>query len=490
MSVKKILFVSSEVYPLIKTGGLADVSGSLPAALKTLRRDLRVLMPAYGEAMQKIRGASEICRVMLPGSTEPVRILETRVKGSSVPVWLVDAPALFGRPGNPYVDDLGNDWSDNAQRFTLFARAAVAIASGQAGLDWRPDLVHCNDWQSGLIPALLHDRPGRPALVFTIHNLAYQGLFNWDTFASLELPESLWSMEAMEFYDQFSFIKGGIVFADMISTVSPMYADEIRTPEYGHGLDKLLQSRADDLVGILNGVDYSEWNPARDTYLKHNYNAHTISEKVFNKLQLQREFGLPVSEHIPLIGMVGRLAEQKGIDLFLDALPRLVGHPLQFVLLGSGRRHLEQGLTEAGQRFHDQLGVFIGYDERLAHHIEGGADMFLMPSRYEPCGLNQIYSLRYGTLPIVRRTGGLANTVIDATPELVRQGAATGFVFNEPSAVALGGAVERALALYAEPRKWKKLVFSAMQQDFSWRRSAKHYLDLYKQATLRCSTAI
>jgi len=490
MSVKNILFVSSEVQPIIKTGGLADVSGSLPPALKALRRDLRILMPAYGEALKKVPGAREIARLTLADITEPVRILETRLKGGSVPIWLVDAPTLFDRPGNPYVDANGHDWPDNAERFTLFARTAVALALGQTDLDWRPDLVHCNDWQTGLIPALLHDQPDRPATVFTIHNLAYQGLFNWDTFASLKLPASLWSMEAMEFYDHISFIKGGIVFADMISTVSPMYAEEIRTPEYGHGLEALLASRADRLVGILNGVDYGLWNPARDPYLKHKYNTHTITEKIYNKLQLQRQFGLPVDEHIPLIGMVGRLAEQKGIDLILEALPELCKHPVQFVFLGSGNKALEQGLIDASRQFHDQVAVSIGYDESLAHRIEGSTDMFLMPSRYEPCGLNQIYSLRYGTLPIVRRTGGLANTVIDADGKTIRQGTATGFIFDEPSAAALTETVERALTLYADSKKWKKLVFSAMQQDFSWRRSAKHYLDLYKQAELHRSETV
>jgi len=482
MSINKILFVSSEVHPIIKTGGLADVSGSLPLALKSLRRDLRILMPAYADAMDNVRKPQEITRLTLPGYAEPVRLLETKLKGSSVPVWLVDAPALFDRPGNPYLDADGLDWPDNAQRFTLFAQVAVAIAMGQAGLDWRPDLVHCNDWQTGLVPALLHYQPQRPATVFTIHNLAYQGLFDWDTFNTLKLPQQLWSMEAMEFYDQFSFIKGGIVFADMINTVSPMYAQEICTPEFGCGLDTLLKSRAERLSGILNGVDYSQWNPARDSYLEHNYNAHTPGDKVFNKLQLQRQFGLPVDDRMPLIGLVGRLAEQKGIDLVLEALPDILEHPVQLIFLGSGQRQLEQALLEASQQHPDQIAVHIGYNESLSHRIEGGADMFLMPSRYEPCGLNQIYSLRYGTLPIVRRTGGLANTIIDATPELIKQGTATGFIFDKPDAKALGTAVLRALKLYQQPRLWKKLVFAAMQQDFSWRRSAKHYLDLYKKA--------
>jgi len=482
MSVKNILFVSSEVHPIIKTGGLADVSGSLPQALKSLRRDLRILMPAYGDAMKNVRSTREITKLTITGHNEPVRILETRYKGSSVPVWLVDAPTLFRRTGNPYLDANGVDWPDNALRFTIFARVATAIGLGQAGLSWQPDLIHCNDWQSGLVPPLLNEHSQRPATVFTIHNLAYQGLFNWDTFATLNLPKHLWAMDEMEFYDQISFIKGGIVFADMVNTVSPMYAKEICTAEYGYGLEALLESRSDRLTGILNGVDYNLWNPARDSYLDHNYNAHTIGDKVFNKLKLQRSFGLPADENIPLIGLVGRLAEQKGIDLILEALPNLLKHKVQFVFLGSGQKALEQALLDISAQHNDQIAVYLGYDEGLAHRIEGGSDMFLMPSRYEPCGLNQIYSLRYGTLPIVRCTGGLANTVIDATPKLIEQGMATGFMFEDATATALTKAVERALKLFSRPKQWKKLVFSAMQQDFSWRRSAKQYLDLYKKA--------
>lgn len=482
MSVKNILFVTSEVHPIIKTGGLADVSGSLPQALKALRRDLRILMPAYGDAMKNVRSTRLVTQLTVAGYTDPVRILETRYKGSSVPVWLVEAPKLFSRPGNPYLNANGQDWPDNALRFTVFSRVAAAIALNQAGINWQPDLVHCNDWQSGLVPALLHNQANRPATVFTIHNLAYQGLFDWDTFSELGLPKKFWSMDSMEFYDQISFIKGGIVYADMVNTVSPMYAKEICAPEYGYGLEALLSHRSNRLTGILNGVDYNLWNPARDTYLKHNYNAHTISDKVLNKLKLQRSSGLPANEKIPLIGLVGRLAEQKGIDLILAALPHLLQHQVQFVLLGSGQKEYEQALVEMGDTHSDQIAVHLGYNEKLAHRIEGGADLFLMPSRYEPCGLNQIYSLRYGTLPIVRRTGGLANTVIDATPKLIKQGTATGFMFDEATPAALTEAVERALDVYNHPKKWKKLVFSAMQQDFSWRRSAKQYLDLYKQA--------
>ena len=482
MSVNRILFASPEVHPVIKTGGLADVSGSLPVALKNLRRELRVIMPAYREAMKNCRKAETVATLDVPGVPEPIQILQSRLPGTSVTLWLVDAPSLFDRPGNPYLGPDGRDWPDNASRFTAFARVIASIAMNRAGLDWQPDLVHCNDWQTGLVPALLSLETTPPATVFTIHNLAYQGLFSRSMFEALRLPEALWSADGLEFYGRFSFIKGGIVYADHVNTVSPMYAREICTEEFGYGLQGLLQHIGDRLSGILNGADYQHWNPARDPYLRRNYNAHRMQNKMLNKADLQRSFKLPVDESIPVIGMIGRLVEQKGFDLVLKALPELENESAQFVILGSGERELEDGLREARDRLPDQIGAEIGYDESLAHQIEGGADMFLMPSRFEPCGLNQIYSLRYGTIPIVHGTGGLANTVVDANETTLGKGVATGIIFNEPSVQALTTALHRCLTLYRQPRIWKKIVFRAMQQDFSWRRSARQYLDLYQKA--------
>ena len=482
MSLRDILFVTSEVHPFIKTGGLADVSGSLPVALRALRRDVRIVLPAYRAALQRARNTVEMTQFSVHGSDTPVTIREGRLPGTRVVVWFVDSPPHFDRPGGPYTDEEGRDWPDNAQRFTVFSRAVEKIACGEAGLAWRPELIHCNDWQSGLVPALLALRGERPATVFTIHNLAYQGLFSWDVFQTLHLPQTLWSMHAMEFYGQFSFIKGGIVFADMINTVSPNYAREITTPEFGCGLQDLLASRKDRLVGILNGADYSQWNPAKDPHLVKTYNAFTLEHKAANKAALQDRFHLPREPKTPLIGLIGRLVEQKGFDLLLAVLPQLLQRQVQVVVLGSGDKSLEDRLKRATVEYPRQVSAHIGYDESLAHLIEGGADMFLMPSRYEPCGLNQIYSLRYGTLPIVRRTGGLANTVIDATEENIANRTATGVVFDDATPQALLQAVDRALALYRQPRLWKKILFNGMQQDFSWRRSARQYLQLYQRA--------
>ena len=483
MSNQNILFASSEVHPLIKTGGLADVSGSLPIALKLLRRDVRIIMPAYRLARQNIGPLITRSKLTIPGFADTISILEGRLPGSKITVWLVDSPRHFDRDGGPYSDSRGTEWPDNAERFTIFCRAAEQVAMNLAQLGWQPDVVHCNDWQSGLIPALLADHHPRPATVFTIHNLAYQGLFSWEQFQALHLPGKLWSMHAMEFYNYFSFIKGGIVFADMLSTVSPQYAREITTAKFGCGLEQILSQRADRLCGILNGADYTQWNPARDPYLTQSYNSYSLDKKAVNKQQLQQHFKLAQDPHAPLIGIIGRLVEQKGFDLVLSILPQLLQRAgVQIVVLGSGERVLEERLKQASFVYPEGLAAHIGYHEELAHQIEAGADMFLMPSRYEPCGLNQIYSLRYGTLPIVRNTGGLANSVIDANERTIANRTATGIVFGEPTPEVLLHAIDRALSLYRQPRQWKKIIFNAMQQDFSWRRSARNYLDLYRKA--------
>lgn len=483
MNPDRILFVASEVHPLIKTGGLADVAGALPVALKGLRCDVRILMPAYEAALERLDRVSEIA-VLEPAPGMPaVRLLETQLPGSSVTVWLVDSPAHFRRGGGPYGSNGDGDWPDNAERFAVFCRTAAAIARGNAGLSWQPTVVHCNDWQSGLVPALLSLEAERPATVFTIHNLSYQGLFPGETFRALGLPGQLWSMHGLEFFGQLSFIKGGLAYADMLSTVSPQYAREITTPEFGYGLEQLLAHRADHLVGILNGADYRQWNPGRDPYLTRRYNAYSLPDKRINKSALQTSTGLRADSAAPLLGMIGRLVEQKGFDLILDALPGLLGaENLQLVVLGSGSPPLEERLRRTAAAWPGRVAAHLGYSEELAHRIEGSADIFVMPSRFEPCGLNQIYSLRYGTVPVVHRTGGLANTVVDATPEAIKAGIATGFVFDEPTPAALGEAISRALACYRQPRLWKAIQFRGMQQDFSWRRSAQQYLDLYRLA--------
>ena len=477
----KILFAASEIHPLIKTGGLGDVAGSLPVALKGLRQDIRLIMPAYREAVQHAGDLQTVATLSVSGATDPVTLLEGWLPGTKIRLYLVAAPHYFDRPGGPYGPN-GQDWPDNAARFALFARAAAAVALDQAGLGWQPDIIHCNDWQTGLIPALLAGASPRPATIFTIHNLAYQGLFSWEVFQSLALPQAWWSPQALEFYGQFSFIKGGLVFADWLTTVSPTYAQEIRTPAFGCGLEGLLQHRAQRLVGILNGADYQSWDPRHDPFIAKNYNVRTLNLKAANKADLQRRFNLPQIKDVPLLGHVGRLVDQKGIDLLLDIIPALLQQPLQLAVLGSGEPRFEQALLKWAQRYPERIGVHIGYNEELAHCIEAGADIFAMPSRFEPCGLNQIYSLRYGTVPVVRRTGGLADSVVNSSAETLAAASATGFLFNEASALALLDELQRALNWYAQPRKWRALMKQGMGQDFSWQHSARQYLKLYRQA--------
>jgi len=478
----KILFVASEAHPLIKTGGLADVIGSLPAALAARGADARLLLPAYHDAVARAGPLAPVAHIFLPGLAHGVTLLEGELPGTRVKTWLVDFPPAYDRPGNPYLNAYGHPWHDNAARYALLARVAVRLALGSAGLKWRPQVVHCHDWQTGLVPALLAQEPRRPATVFTIHNLAYQGLFPHETFAALGLPASLWSHEALEFHGQLSFIKGGLAFADRLTTVSPTYAREIQTPELGDGLDGLLRHRADRLTGILNGIDAEVWNPARDPFIAKRYSANHLRDKRPNKLALQQTFGLPADPEVPVIGMVGRMVEQKGIDQVLTALPALMDRPLQMTVLGSGEAGYEDAMRAAARQYSGRLAVQIGYDEALAHRIEAGADMFLMPSRFEPCGLNQLYSLRYGTIPIVRRVGGLADTVVDATKENLKTGGATGIAFDAAQPEALIGAVDRALALRRDDRRWQRMMRAGMRQDFTWLHSATEYLRLYRQA--------
>jgi len=475
-----ILFCTSEVYPLIKTGGLADVSGSLPKALLQLEHDIRLVLPAYPSVVEKAESLAERARLMLGNSRTMVRILTGRLPGSEVPLYLVDAPDCFNRPGNPYLRADGHDWPDNAERFALFARACVALALGRADPSWRPQLVHCNDWQTGLVPALLAQEPQRPATLFSIHNLAYQGLFPVETFNKLALPDSLWSIDGLEFHNMLSFMKGGIANADWITTVSPTYANEIRETEYGYGLEGLLRHRAANLSGILNGIDDDVWSPSNDRHIARRYTVHTLQHKLFNKFTLQRDHGLPVASQPMLLAYIGRLVEQKGVDLILDILDTLVEQPIQLVMLGTGEPDLERRLRAAARRYPRQLAVHIGYNETLAHRIEAGADALLMPSRYEPCGLNQMYSQLYGTVPIVRRTGGLADTVVDFNQRSRDDHSATGFCFSEDGPEALLATCLAALTLFREQRvDWWKLVITGMQRDFSWTESAARYSALY-----------
>ncbi len=423
-----------------------------------------------------------VARIASPQLAGHIHLLECRLPDTEVTAWLADYGPAYDRAGGPYLDPLGHPWEDNAERFALLAHVAAAIALGQAGVSWQPDVVHANDWQTGLTPVFMMNAAQRPATVFTIHNLAYQGLFDQAMLARLGLPESLWTPQALEFHGQLSFIKGGLVFCDMLSTVSPTYAREIQTPDLGFGLDGLLRYRTDRLVGILNGIDDKEWDPAHDPQISRNYDFNRIREKLTNKRALQVEYGLTPDPRAPLIGMVSRLVRQKGVDLALASVPYLLQGPAQLVFLGLGDRDYENTLQALAKRHPGRVAARIGYDEAAAHRIESGADMFLMPSRFEPCGLNQLYSLRYGTVPIVRRVGGLADTVVDATEENQRAATATGIVFDGDSPAALVAALARALSLYRDPNRWVSLMVRGMQQDFSWRASAQRYIDLYHSA--------
>ena len=474
----RILHVASEVFPLMKTGGLADVCASLPAAQRELGNDARVLMPAYADAVAIVEPVKEIASCIVEGVPEPVRILETHLPKADLPVWLVDHPPAFWRPGNPYVDAEGQPWPDNAERFAMLCRVAVEVASDRAGLGWQPEVVHCHDWQTGLVGPLLRAKQDLKT-VFTIHNLSYQGLFPREVFEDLKLDEDLWHQDGLEFYGALSFIKGGINFSDWLTTVSPTYAREIQTPEFGCGLEHLLQGRSDRLTGILNGIDEREWDPSSDRWLNHHYDADRLQLKRENKRELCAELDLQYDDDIALVGLVSRLVEQKGIDLVVQSIPQLMDEAVSFVILGIGQAEMERQLLDLAVGYQDRVRVVIGYDEGLAHRIEAGSDIFLMPSRFEPCGLNQMYSLRYGTVPIVRSTGGLADTVTHADPQTISDGSATGVVLSDATSIAIVAAVRHALTLYQHRDGWQRIMRSGMRRDFSWGASARSYLDLY-----------
>ncbi len=496
----KILFVSSEAHPFAKTGGLGDVCNSLPKALKSLHQDIRVLIPAYPFAIEKAEHIKQVATIDLPLSGFPgnlglpeeneqphsVNILETKLPGSHVKVWMIESE-LYNRPGTPYFDDKNKEWEDNDFRFALLNYIAVEISMGRSSLHWHADIVHSNDWQTGLISVLLEKdhskgKQLRPATIFTIHNMAHMGVYSKERFEALQLPASLWNHHELEFYQNFSFIKGGLVFSDRVNTVSPTYAREIQHEEFGYGLSDLLAYRNERLSGILNGIDMKEWDPAKDPMIKKNYSIKTISNKQINKTALQKHFNLPQKKNTLLLGLVARLVYQKGIDLLLENMEAILRLPVQIVILGSGDLELESRLHRWSNKYPHQIQLQIGYDEQLSHLIEAGSDAFLMPSRFEPCGLNQLYSLRYGTIPIVRKTGGLADTVVHASKENLGSRSATGIVFQESEGSTILDAVNLTSLLYQNKEAWKKMMINGMKQEFSWKESARQYLQLYTQA--------
>ncbi|PIQ83355.1 MAG: glycogen synthase GlgA [Candidatus Omnitrophica bacterium CG11_big_fil_rev_8_21_14_0_20_63_9] len=481
-----ILCMASEVDPFAKTGGLADVAAALPKALAALGHDIRIVLPLYRQIDRKKFGLKSTpvgLEIRVGARTRAVKIWEAVLPKTRVPVYFVESPESFDREGLYQVQ--GKDHPDNLERFSLFSQAALRMLPA---LNWRPDVVHCHDWQAALASAQLTlGSIGREefftgmATAFTVHNLAYQGLFPADQWPITELPPSAFTIDGLEFYGQINCLKGGLVSSAVLTTVSPTYAKEIQTQEFGCGLEGVLHARSSDLLGILNGIDPDEWNPQTDPHIEAHYSAENPSGKGACKLALQRRSKLAERQDF-LIGMIQRLADQKGIDIFAEALETLMGLPLQVVLLGTGDPKYHQLLEQLVKRFPDRLAVHLAFDNALAHQIEAGADAFLMPSKFEPCGLNQMYSMRFGTVPIVKRVGGLADTVTDLTPSTLAAKSANGFVFQDHTARALIETIKRALTAYGERALWTQLMHTGMRQDLSWTRSARAYVELYERA--------
>ncbi len=479
----QILFVTPEAVPFAKTGGLADVAGALPKSLRALGCEIKLIMPYY--RMVKDSGLS--VQYLGDGIEIPIgydklkpEIYQGRLN-QDIPVYFIGREEFFDRP-HLYGTAKG-DYFDNAERFIFFSKAVFLFCQH---LGFSPDIIHHHEWQTGLVPAYLKsvylNDPlfSRTAAVFTIHNIAYQGLFKKEKFRLTDLPAEMYNPEGIEFWERIDFMKAGIVYADVINTVSKKYSEEIQTAEYGYGLEGILRKRRDRLYGIINGVDYGEWDPARDPHLVARYDLKDLSGKRECKKDLLLEFHLPSSlENAPLLGMISRLADQKGFDLLMEILEELFISDIGFVLLGTGDQKYHDLLSQIARKYPQKAGIRIAYDDRLAHKIEAGADFFLMPSKYEPCGLNQIYSLKYGTIPIVRATGGLDDTITSYDP-VSKKG--NGFKFVRYEAKEFLKAIKGAIRIYSEPEHWKQLLRNAMTSDFSWKRSAEAYLQLYQKA--------
>jgi starch synthase len=478
-----VLQVASEVYPLVKTGGLADVMAALPQALIDAGADVRLLLPGYPEIVGRLRNSTLVALLGPCFGAASIMVRSGRLDGVDVPVYVIDAPALYDRPGNPYVDANGRDWSDNALRFGALGWIAAHLALGDVDRSWRPHIVHAHDWHAGLAPVYLHGHPGaRSRSVFTVHNLAFQGAFERARLGELMLPVERFTLDGLEFHGKGSFMKGALQYADRITTVSPSYAREIQTAEFGCGMDGVIRARRGLLAGILNGIDPAIWNPAADPQVPAHFDVGDLAGKARAKAALQREAGIREDPTAPLFVVVSRLTAQKGIDLVLQASGALLQDGGQLVVLGSGDAPLETALRTLAASQPARVGARFGYHEAYAHRMIAGADMILVPSRFEPCGLTQLYALRYGTLPVVRKVGGLADTVVDADTQALADDRATGFVFQDASVSGLAAAVRRALALYRQPARWTPVVRRAMRQDFSWRPAAEAYLALYRDA--------
>ena len=473
----EVLAVVSEIYPLIKTGGLADVAGALPAALKPEGVAVRTLVPGYRAVLGRLRKA-ETVHAFEGFFGGGARLLASRTAGLDLLV--LDAPHLYDRPGGPYAGPDGADWPDNAVRFAALARAGASLGQGLLP-GYRPQIVHAHDWQAGLTAAFLHfDGGPRPGTVITVHNLAFQGQFDRRLLASLDLPPASFTPEGVEYYGDIGFLKAGLKLSDRVTTVSPTYADEIRTPEGGMGLDGLLTSRGDRLSGILNGIDIKVWDPSTDRLIGATYDAADPASRALDKAALQARFGLDQDPKALLFGVVSRLSWQKGLDLLLEAVPALLAEGAQLALIGTGDAAMEAGFAAAAGAHRGRIGCVFGYDEVLAHRIQAGVDALLVPSRFEPCGLTQLCALRYGAVPVVSRVGGLNDTVIDAGSGPKPVSASTGVQFAPVDRPSLEAAIRRTARLYRKPDQWRLLQANGMAADVSWRLPARRYAELYR----------
>jgi len=475
----EVLSVASEVYPLIKTGGLADVAGALPAALTETGVTMRTLVPGYPAVMSKMKGGREVARFEdLFGVTG--RLIAGRAEGLDLIV--LDAPSLYDRPGNPYMSPEGWDWPDNWKRFAALSWVASELGLGLVD-GYRPQVIHAHDWQAGLVPAYVKYGPSSSLkTVMTVHNMAFQGTFGAEIFAQLRLPDHAFSVEGVEYYGGVGYLKAGVECADIVTTVSPTYAAEIRTPEFGMGLEGLLNNRSETVFGVLNGIDMEAWNPATDTSLAQTYSASNVQNRLANKWAVMEAFGLDVLDG-PLLAVVSRLTWQKGIDLLAANIDLIVESGGQLAVLGSGDAELENAIRAAAMRHPGRVGLIVGYNEPLSHLVQAGADVLMVPSRFEPCGLTQLYALRYGCIPLVSRVGGLNDTVIDSNVAALQAEVSTGVQFSPPNEYALADAIRRTLKLYADQKSWKKMQRRGMKADVSWGASAARYAQLYASLT-------
>src|SRR5450432_478529 len=486
MKSVRVLSVASEIFPLIKTGGLADVTGALPIALKPQDIEVRTVVPGYPSVVNSLGPVEGVLHLphFFGGEARLLRATSFELR-----LFVLDAPHLFARPGNPYLTPGGVDWPDNALRFAALARVAADIGLGMVP-SFVPDIVHAHDWHAALALAYLHysNRP-RPATVMTVHNLAYQGVFPQEMLAAIGLPPESFTMHGVEYYGKIGFLKAGLYFADRITTVSPTYGREIQTDEGGMGLGGLLRDRSQDLSGILNGVDTSVWDPATDPHIPGcfyvdmpgHFESDVLKNRATNKAALQRRLGLRPAPDAFLLGVIGRLSGQRGHDLLLERLPTILNDGMQLAVLGSGDRGLQSRYRAAAQANPERVSVSIGHDEGLAHLIQAGADALVVPSRFEPCGLTQLCALRYGTVPIVSRVGGLADTVIDADEISIAAAAATGIQFGPVTSENLADAIRRAEGLFHNKLVWQGIQRNGMTVDVSWHNRARHYADLYRQ---------